>query len=306
MKYFKVIVVGLLVISLLINARLLSRFSDLENQVNSIYYSQSDIRSSVDHQASNFYGILEDFKREQSWISAIRMEMGTKNPKSGKIQLNFNWQIKELVTNSEVVFHYKLGEDPSYSSVPAVEIANGLFEVNIPFDYQLEPEWYTAVSMGRSTSTVEEVAFEDNYMKDNNKSQISYYVTVSKDDLVKSGEINTEYIGYLGMHYYGSLETFVDIYDEGYHLSVLTSPSNGEIFLKDAYLKKYKNGQLIEEEKLDFSEAKQESNWQIEEHGFHFHKNFPNLPNEKFEYTNLVLRVIYSDGVSFEREIFSN
>ncbi|MFN7249619.1 MAG: hypothetical protein ACK4M9_02410 [Anaerobacillus sp.] len=305
MKFFKMIIVGLLVISLLINARLLLRFSDFENQVNSIYYSQNDIRSTVEDQASNFYGILEEFKREQSWISPVRMEVGNKNLGSGQMQLNFNWQIRELVTNSEVVFHYKLGEDPKYSSAPAVEIGKGLFEVSIPFDFQLEPEWYTAVSVGSSTN-MEADAIDEGYMRDYNKSEISYYVTVSKNDLVKSGEIITDNIGYLGNHYYGSLETFVDIYDEGFHLSVLTMPSNGKVFLKDAYLNKYKNGQLIEEEKLDFSEADHDSNWDIEEHGFHYHKNFPNLPNEKFEYTSLVLKVIYSDGNSFEREIFSD
>jgi hypothetical protein len=304
MKYFKAVVVGLLVVSLVINARLLSRLSNLEDQVDSIYYSQSDISSTVEHQASNFYGILEEFKREQSWISPVRMEVGNKNLGSGQMQLNFNWQIRELVTNSEVAFYYKLGEAPKYSSAPAVEIGKGLFEVSIPLDFQLEPEWYTAVSVGSSAS-MEGDAIDEGYMKDYNKSEISYYVTVSKDDLVKSSEITTDNIGYLGNHYYGSLETFVDIYDEGFHLSVLTMPSDRRNVLQEAYLQKYKNGQLIEEEKLDFNETEQDSNRQIE-HGFHYYKNFPNVSNEKFEYTKLVLKVIYSDGESFERVIFSN
>lgn len=307
MKYVKVFVVAILLISLFVNVRLLSRLSNVEQQVNSISHYQMQIMDSVNNQTNNIYHQLESFKKEQSWISRIQMDVNTDNMEDNKVTLQFNWQIKELSKDSEVLFHYKLGEKQEYDAVGAVEIENGLFEANIPVDVTLAPEWHAvrlAGSEEREVSEKIERAFEEKKMKDHEKNELSYYVTVANEDKVKSSEINTNNISYLGTSYYGILETFLDILDEGYNFSVIgpSSYNDSLIFLEEAYLMKYKDGKLVAEEKLISGAATEEPNRPVRERATGFHKS---SSKEKFEYTSLVVKVVYNNGEVFEKEVYS-
>ncbi|OIJ17195.1 hypothetical protein BKP37_01285 [Anaerobacillus alkalilacustris] len=304
MKHLKLFVVALLLISVFINARLLIKVSDLENRLDSISYQQMDITRSVDSQTAHMYNLLDEFVREQSWISSIGMEIETKSINDNIATLSFNWQLKELIDDAEIVFHYKYGDEQDYHSIPVEEIGLGLFEASIPVEHQLEPEWYTRLTMGNGSSAVEEVVVEaiDEYgMRKNNPNKLLYYVTVSYDDVVKSGEIHTSDLGYLGSQYYGTIETFVDIHQDGYHISVSAPPLyiNRTNNLQEAYIQKFKDGIFIREERLTPTELMDEDNRQ--EHGIHMYQNFT---DEKFDYTSLRFIVVYSGGKTFEKEVY--
>ena len=304
MKHFKILVVGILVISLMINIRLLSKINDVEYQVNSLSNTQFNIMSSVDNQSSHIHRIMEDFKREQSWISSIQMEVGTVDLETGKTTLNFNWQIKELLQNSEVVFHSKRGEEQDFTSTPAVETENGLFEVSIPTEVQLKPELHTSISSDYMDGEIEvERAIEEKNEKEHNNNTLSYYVSVTNENLVKSSEIQSNYIGYLGASYYGVLETRVDMYNDSYNVSVMVPPiyNDSDISLQAAYLMKYKDGKLVEEERLISNEEIYEGNRPAKERYIHLEKE---SSDEKFEYTSLGLKVVYSNGASFEEKLY--
>lgn len=302
MKYLKIFVVATLLISLVINFRLLTRMNNVENQLNSISNNQMQVMNSMNSQASTINNIMNDFKREQSWISPFQMDVEAESLEKGKVNLHFEWQVKELLKNSEVVFHYKFRGDKEYNEISPSEIENGLFEANIPVQFQLEPEWHITVTNANREREVAKRIMEEKYIEEKNKSQLEYYVTVSNDDLIKSSEINTTHIGNIGTKYYGILDTFVHIYDENYRLSVRAhNPNYGSgILLEEAYLMKYKNGTLIEEEKLTSIDIKNTES--MREPLAEFHNN---STNENFEYTRLVLKVIYSNGDSFEEEIYS-
>ncbi|OIJ21686.1 hypothetical protein BKP45_02910 [Anaerobacillus alkalidiazotrophicus] len=304
MKHLKLFVVALLLISLFMNARLLTKFSDLENRLDSISYQQIDITRSVDNQTGHLYNLMDEFIREQSWISSIEMEVGTKSIENNKATLSFNWQIKELINDAKVEFHYKYGNEQDYHSILVEEIGRGLFEASIPAELQLEPEWYTSITMGNRYSAVEEVVetIEEYDMRKNNPNHLLYYVSVSYDDVVKSGDIHTSDLGYLGSQYYGTIDTFVDINQGGYHISISAPPSysNRTNDLQEAYIQKFKDGIFIREEKLTPSEWMDEANKQ--EHGIHLYQN---VTDEKFEYTSLRIKVVYSDGKTFEKEVYS-
>ena len=147
-------------------------------------------------------------------------------------------------------------------------------------------------------------------IKENNNSQLSYYVTVSNDNLVKSSEINRTNIGNFGSRYYGFLDIHVNINDDSYNVSAVGSTGyiDSKISFQEAYLLKYRDGQLVDEEKLlneqelIEGDKNQQSSILIQENLTSFHKQ---PSKEKFEYTRLVLKVVYSNGVSFEREIYS-
>ncbi|MCT8139165.1 hypothetical protein H1D32_16510 [Anaerobacillus sp. CMMVII] len=302
MNYFKVFVIAILMVSLIINARLLVRVSDLDNRIDSMSYSQMEIRNRVENQTSSMQYVLEEFKNEQSWISGIQMEVDPFNIANGKTTLNFNWQIKELFNDSEVVFHYKYGKDQQFRSVPANEAGNGIFKANVSLDIALEPEWYTGFSIpvGNDYSEVEERAYEDNYSEKMNKHEFSYYVTVSNDNLLRSSEIHFSNFAHLGTDYYGILDLFVDIHDKGYHISVMRPDyytENG-VYLDEVYVKKFKNGVLIDEEKLvsNSNEARTQP--------YEFPLVFQNqTKNEPFEFSSLVIRVVYNNGQTFEKEV---
>lgn len=306
MKYIKVFVVAVLVISLFMNVRLLSRMENLENSVNNINHYQSQLMNSVNNQSSSIYNAMEEFKREQSWISPIHMDVDTENLEKGQTTLRFEWQIKELMKNSEVVFHYKYGEaGEEYSSVQAVEKESGLFEVSVPVEIILKPEWHVSVSTsGRNGNMAEETKreIEEKKMKEDDNSQLSYYVTVSTDDLLKSSQMNTTNISHLGMNYYGPLDIHIDIHEGGYYASVMAPPTyyTINVVLEEAYLLKYKDGKLVEEEKLVIRETNEDPNFK--EMPIELHKQ---STKEKFEYTSLSLKVVYSNGDVFEREVYS-
>ncbi|OIJ15247.1 hypothetical protein BKP35_05205 [Anaerobacillus arseniciselenatis] len=303
MKHFKIIVVVALMISLIINVRVLSKMGDLENRVNSISNSQIDIKRSVDHQSSHFNNTLQEFKREQSWISAIGTDIDTEKLDNGQPTIHFNWQVKELLRDSEVNFHYKFGEDEHYERVPAVDVGDGLFEASISVDIPLEPQWFTNVSRSRAKSANEmevELMVEEKARYDIHKNQLYYYVTVSNEELVKSDDIKTTDLGYLGTRYYGVLESMVDFHGDGYNISVIAPPLYDDkgITLQEVSVMKYNNGVLVAEDNLELSESNTNTG---PEQPLRFQKNFN---DDQFEFTSLVFKVVYNNGATFEREVY--
>src|SRR6056297_2289054 len=94
------------------------------------------------------------------------------------------------------------------------------------------------------------------------------------------------------------------IMDENNNYNV--SLSNGkiydaDIYLQDVYLEKYRDSKLIENEKLErisiMQEDKAGSNAVAE-----FQTKYS---DEEFNYSKLSIKVVYSDGSVFEREIYS-
>lgn len=250
--------------------------------------------SSVDSQTSHIQNVMNEFKREQSWMSRINMDVDAKE--NGKAEVNFEWQIKELHMNSEVVFNYKIGEAEEYRTVPAVEKQNGLFHVTVPVYVDLEPVWEVHVmNHGDKDRQVSKKAIEEQFKQ----FQLQYFVSVSYDDVVKSGEIHTTNLGKVGTQDYGILETMIDITNENYHVSVLNPVTSSEssVFLEEVYLLKYQDGILVEDEQLITNDqANSQRNMPVQ-----FRLDQP----EKLEYTSLVIKVVYSNGKEFEKEVYS-
>lgn len=305
MKYLKFVIVGLLIVSLLINVQLLLRISSVEDRVRSVSYSQNELTNRVENQTASLQYLLQDFIKEQSWISAI--EMDVKNVSAGKATLDFQWQVKELYHNSAVIFHYKYGEEHlDYKQVQPRELGNGLFGVSIPVEINFEPEWYTGISQELNPNYEEvevpvEMIIEEQYLKELNKNELSYYVSVSNDDVMKSSEVNARDLGYLGTSYYGYIEVFGHISDEMNEISVMRPPvyADNKVSLNEVYLKKYKNDILIDEEKLTIEKI----NTSSPEHNPIVFRS--ETGKDQIDFTSLVLKVVFSDGKSFEKEVYA-
>jgi len=292
MKYYRYFVAIALIISVIMNYALLTKVEILENQVNSIVEYQNQLMSNINSQTSNIENVMNEIKQEQSWISTIDSFVESKGSQA---EITFEWQIKELPNNSSVVFNYSLGVDKEFSTVPAVNKKNGLYYVTIPVDVELGPHWQIPQNTSgkqeeMSSKEIEERKLDQNAMK--------YFVSVSYDDIVKSSEIHKMDLAYLGSMDYGLLDVLVDMTNNDYFVSMLHSnEGNGIIIpLKKVYLMKYRNKKLIKEEQLISDASSDSSN---EEPVF-----FRMKKTEKMEYTRLLVKVVYSNGQTFEKEIY--
>lgn len=301
MKQAKFIIIGIMCVSLIMIIIIIGKIQRLENQMSSISNYQNDIMWSVDSQAYNVQSTLEDFRREQSWISTIEMSVEGENFEDNKAFLSFRWQVKELFKDSEVKFHYRIA-DNEFTTLPATEIADGVFGVSITTDVSLQPEWYHSISSYPHDSarwnhveTIEEEFYRDGYYSN----ELSYYVTVKSDDVVRSSEIAYENINFIGTNVYGFLETHVSISEKGYSVTVSAHPyyHNQAVHIDEAHLITYRNDQLVsqvkmEQEKTEFPEM------QGDLHYFYRHND------EVEKYTSLVVKVVYSNGQEFVKEIY--
>lgn len=296
MKYVKAFIVLALVVSMGMNFTLMKKLDEVEHRVISVTNYQQQMMDRVNSQTNHIENVMNEIKREQSWISSINTDVTIKETKA---EITFDWQIKELHENSSVEFHYSFGDDEEYITIPAVEKKNGLFEVAITKEVTAEPEWfidYTAFS--DQEMEVRKKKMEEKKMEQYEQSKINYFVSVSYEDVVKSGAIQMINLGELGRSDYGLIHVMGDMNKSNYHISVMNSVRNDDssTFLKEVYLLKYKDGKLMEEEQLEAEEIN------------NGHRNRPMHFRMKevdsFEYTSLAVKVVYSNGKVFENEVY--
>lgn len=300
MKYYKMSVVFALIVSLIMNFVLLSKLDIIEHQISNISNYQSHMMNTVDSQTSNIQHVMNEIKKEQSWISTINMGVDTKEAGNGKVEMNFDWQVKELHNNSKVIFNYKFGEEEEFKSIPAVEKQTGLYQVSIPVKIKFEPQWEIRLMVsGNSERELNEKELEEQRKAYYGERTLSYFVSVSYKDMIKNGEIHSTNIENLGARDYGLLEAMVDITNNNFHVLVINPVvrHDNPIFLKEAYILKYKNGDFVEEEQLisdnqDVASRDRPIFFRMDQ-------------SEKLDYTSLAVKAVYSNGEVFEKEVYS-
>ncbi|MUK88946.1 hypothetical protein GMD78_11125 [Ornithinibacillus sp. L9] len=295
-KNFMIFVSMTLGISLIVNVTLLFKINDIENQVNDIFHMQHTINGNVNNQSSNIQNVVNDFKEEQRLISRAIMEINTNDSTGGTVEGSFEWQVKELHSDSEVLFHYTYGEREDYTAIPADEIEQGLFQVTIPLEIDLVPQWEVAL-IRHSAHAHEEISIQEmEARKAEEQETLKYYVTVSHEDTIHSGEVQTEYLGAFGANYYGTIQTDLDMDDEDIDVH-LVHHNMGDLSLivEEAYLLMYEEDTLIGEEEI---ELQNKNSSDAMTRFFHLKKVEP------FESMRLVIKVVYSNGETFEDEVY--
>ncbi|RSK25898.1 hypothetical protein EJF36_02760 [Bacillus sp. HMF5848] len=289
MKYFKTFVVLALVLSVGINISMISRISEVENKINSLNNYQSQIMRSVDGQTSHIQNILNDMKQEQSWMSSISMDMDKGNIENGEAKVKFEWQIKELQTGSEVMFHYKFADEDDFTSILATEQQNGLFSVLLPIELNLEPVWHVMVSDRNGNQEEKSKQVLEEQMR---QQGLEYYVSVSSDGLMKSGSMHTSSLGNFSASQYGIIEAELNMHKDSF-----------TIFLNNNVLDKG-NGNSITDVDLVITNqdnAVEELKLNAEQGGRAYFQTFDRGENE---YKKLTLKVTYRNGSTFEKDIY--
>ncbi|WP_164669894.1 hypothetical protein [Virgibacillus doumboii] len=295
LKIFGVFVAVVLVISLVMNFKLLSGLNQLENQVSSISSNQHNITRSVSNETNHIQSVLNDMKKEQSWISDIKMNVDSEELEDGEAAATFEWQVKEFQKDSEVVFNYAYGNSEDFTAIPAKELEQGLFQAEVPFEVEMGPQWEVMVTdpdskppQGTSKQEIEEK---------HRQQTLKYFVSVSNDDKLRSGEIQTQYLGKLGTERYGTIHSDVHLREKNVSVTVnnhnIKELSN---VVEEAYLLKYENEKLIEEEKMKLGDEQNSPDHQSRL--FHLDQL------EQYEDMRLVVKVVYSNGETFEKEVY--
>ncbi|TLS36454.1 hypothetical protein [Pseudalkalibacillus caeni] len=298
MTFFKLFVPIALIVSLIINFNLSSRLGELESTISSLSSNQHNIINNVNDQTNQVQAILNDFKEEQSLISFVHTDFRPKESAKDQMEAAFKWRVKELDSNSEVIFHYAIGDNKEWTSLSPDEIEKGLYQVNFPLEISLEPQWEVGLSItGSNTKEESKQEIDERMDKENRQKSLNYYVTVTTDDTVKSGEVHTEHLGYYGTNYYGIIQTDINIHDKTFSASLVNhGPDPTSHVIEEAYLLIYDNEKLKEEKKMKAETENLPPDDSIR--SFHLDEE------KKSEDMRLAVKVVYSDGAVFEKEVY--
>jgi hypothetical protein len=300
-KFFRIFIGAALVVSLVMNFSLFSRLDHLENQMNVVTNNQYNTMNTLDSQTSHIQTVLNDFKNEQSWIGTINMDVNPEELENGKAEATFKWQVKELQNDAEVVFNYAYAESEDYITIPAKKMQQGLFQVKVPIEVKVEPQWEIGVRTTDSNTQqkMRKKEMEKKRMEDSKENTFKYFVSVSDDDMVKSGEIHTEDLGHLATNYYGFIQIEIDSIDKNLNVTLLHDNVSGlSNSLEEAYLLKYEGERLIEEEQIESDDQNRPPDHSVR--FFHLDQV------EKYEDMRLVVKVVYSNEATFEKEVYKN
>lgn len=293
MKGYQIFVGGALIILLLTNLSLSSKMNNFENRLNNLSHEQQQVMSSVNNQTNHIQTVMNDILEEQSWITPIRFDVDANSDQPNEVITTFEWQIKELPRNAEVVFNYTYADSEHYTSIPAEEVKNGLFQVKIPFELDLEPTWSVSRSASQRGGMMVEESGMEYYMGEN----LKYFVSMSDEYMTMSGNQEGFNLEHYTASLYGNIrvslhenndEIIVDVYGESYNQSNL---------LESVYIQLFENGQLLDEIPMSKSEDHEDNYYPSE----HF---WLNQPLEAGSFSSLLVKVMYSNGQSFEKEVY--
>jgi hypothetical protein len=290
-KNFQIFLAVTLTGSLVMNLMLISKVNELNNRVDNVSSEQQNLLHSVNGQTNELQQAFNSFKEEQSWLGSVEMDVNTAASGKGQAEALFNWQVKEWQTDSQVFFHYAIGTNIEFEKLQAEQLEQGLFQVKVPITVKLEPLW--DVQLSESGSNMEEMSKMEKEAQMDQYS-LKYYITVESENVVKSGEIQSESLDYLGTNQFGILQG--DIHRSGKNASVtlMQHRTSGETsVIEEAYLLKYQNDRFIGKEALQL-EDEQDDNFRLFQ--------LRDISQYK-EGMRFVIKVVYQDGTIFEKEV---
>ncbi|MGP4039799.1 hypothetical protein ACTWP4_07845 [Gracilibacillus sp. D59] len=294
-KGFRLFILIALIISLIINVMMFSKIKNVEEEIRYLTENQTMLSNSVNSQSGMIQQELDQFIEEQSWISPVTMETDKKQLANGSTDITFAWQLKVFHKDSEVMFHYKYGKTEEFIEIPANEETEGMFQVQVPVEMELKPEWQVNVhaSSGNSHSLKEISKQEMESLEEEN--QISYFVSVSHDGLVKQSRQQSEHLGYLGTNSYGSLFSDVNFNEDDVRVHVYYhNVSNQDNIVEKVTLLKYQEDSLLEEKQFTLRGEEMRD------------RPFDLKPFKKYDNMRLVIKVEYTDGTIFEKQVYPN
>ncbi|WP_202078102.1 hypothetical protein, partial [Caldalkalibacillus salinus] len=251
---------------------------------------QHNMITDINGQSEQIRHVLNEFKEEQSLLGQV--ERNVDLDAIDQAGLTYTWRVKELKPGSEVVFHYAYGHSDEFTSLPAEELQQGLFQAILPLEVDMEPQWKVNEYTANQWHAVEEdeVSIE---LDQTDQTTFRYFISVTNDDMVRNGDIQTEHLDHVETSKYGHIQTdiLVDEDDFAVSLSYYTISMQR---IEKASLLMYEGNTLIDERDIERVELRSPDE--------HF-QLFQLEQLKPYEQARHVIKVRYSDGKTFEKEI---
>jgi len=271
------------VLILIMNFVLFAKIGDLNNQVSSLSQNNNNLQSSLNAISSDVNQSLDQFTKEQSWISPVEVnnEKTTVGNEQGLAVLN--WQIKDYQEGAEVIFHYRQAASEEFKDIPAENKGAGFFEVNLPMEIKVEPFWNIQVvrseKFGTATSEMQKPTEQT--------VGYSYYVSMKTGNIIKSSEISYFDVGYLAKIKYEPIQGHVEIKNNKYSISLVENQDFASVLVKF-----YDDGKVI---------ATKAMHVPADQNGLRSYA-LTYDPGSK-SISHIVIQVKYINGNTFEKEI---
>lgn len=283
----------LIALLLVINIVLFVRVGELNGQIQSLRYNYGNIQSSIDSISGDVNSTLQQFTREQSWITPVRVDHNRTWVDGDAGVALLNWQIKDFKEGAEVVFHYRRPDLEGFDETLAKDKGDGFFEAEMPFKANIEPLWEVNVSQTHSRGKIPSVSVSTAstaMAPDSGYRSVDYYVSMRSGDTIKSSEMTSFDVAYLANMKYDTIVGHVHIHDEQYHISLFDS--YGDNRYESVTVSFYDDKKLVDKKTLEMSETHNTgATYELD-----YEAASPGI-------SRLVIRVKYKEGGAFEKEI---
>lgn len=234
-----------------------SNTKQLQNQVRSLQNELHNVRTQVSSEVSGISRTVQSVRDDARWWNPGQIEFSDID--EGKAEVKIDWHLKEYWENSEVALNYRISGEENYVEVTAEEKANGYFAASIPVEVSMEPLWHVNTSRvaqrSQSNTTASEQAIRNEYAKEyayRYDSGISYYITVKKDDMIRSSEERSISLHSLRNQLFGVLETDVRYDENAANITVLmheiTSGPDAPVYkVEEVLLQSRSGGSVVEQ-----------------------------------------------------------
>ena len=290
-KNFKVVALSLLALILILNLVLFSRMGSLNELERSIKESNNQVQGSINSLKGQVNNLLSEIEKEKRWITPAEVDFTEPNPESGETTANLKWQIKEYAQNAKVTLYYRLDDKAEFTAIPVKPQSGGYFDVAVPLKVEIEPYWDMQISM-RANDSKPSIARSMPVQDKGMPGSLSYYVSVEKDNSVKSSEIQSTGLEKLSFSSYGPLMLSVDINGNRCSISLIEN-ATGKTRINSAALRVYNGETLISEQPLEYR-AEPSSNGKV--YSVQHERDGQNRER-------LVLNIKYDNGKEFQKEI---
>lgn len=172
---------------IVMNAVLLIRIGDLNNRMESLSHSYNNLQSRISSVTFDVNQSLNQFIREQSWISAVQIDYDRTLANLEHSKAVVSWQLKDFQEGAEVTFHYRQQSNAEYQTIRAEAGSTGLFEVQVPLEVKPGPVW-DVQSFGPASGEAPQRAVEIKAPPAHQS--IQCYISVKTGNNIKSSEMS--------------------------------------------------------------------------------------------------------------------
>ncbi len=293
-KNEKILITLLVGIVILISWTNLNSTRNLENRMRQMQNELGSLRSQITHEVNRVSVVVQEMQQESRWWSPGETELIEVGKDEAEVKVS--WFLREYQEGSLVTFNYRKSGEGDFTPMEAQQGTDGYFYSTLPVEMEKEPVWYISISRQSSTnsrqSTAENVV-EEKYANFN-QIRYEYYISVTKDDTTRTGEIRNIDVGNLSYSLFNSLYSHVVLdQDRPVLVTLIEELYNSPYYqIENIYLESRKGNRSVEKWALENADAR---------HGNE--KMYEVLAQPEKDYDSLHIVINYNEGVTVEKKI---